>query len=231
MHLPDRRKIKLLLIDPNLLFREGFKSILEENDDFQIVADGHRGDQLLSLYTKHQPDAVIFEPNLPQEDGIEVLRNLTFHFPDSKVFIFTVIDEFSYASQIIYEGAASYLLKKMDSASIIKAIRMAIKGGFYLHPTIAKDFLLDFKNLSAEEDQTKFIQPAINRPFHLLTLRQTEILQLLSEGHNNKALGEIMGLSEKTVKNHVSAVLRKLGVTDRTQAVVLALKNGWIELK
>ena len=231
MHSTSYTKIKLLLIDSNFLFREGLKRILEKNEDFQIVAEGDSGEQLLPLYDQHQPDVVIFDPNLSQEDGIEALRNLTLHFPTSKVLIFTVNDEFSYASQTIIEGASGYLLKKMDTASIIEAIRWAANGDFYLHPTIANDFLFNLKKLCEDEQGTKFMQTEINPPHHLLTLRQSETLQLLSEGHNNKSLSEVLGISEKTVKNHVSAILSKLGVIDRTQAVVSALKNGWIELK
>lgn len=229
--MDNYRKINLLLIDSNPILREGLKRILELNRELQIVAEGHRGEQLFPLYKQYQPDAVIFDTNLPQAEGMEALRELILHFPDSKVLVFTVIDEFNHVSQAIKEGAAGYLLKEMDAPSIISAIKTVVKGEFYLHPKLTKDFLSEFKKLEGREMRANFYQSDIRRPYHLLTPRESEVLQLLAEGHSNKSLGDVLGVSDKTIKNHVSTILRKMDLNDRTQAVVMALKKGWIELR
>lgn len=196
-----------------------------------MVAEAEKGEQLLSLYTEYQPDAVIFEPNLSYTEEMEALRELILHFPEAKVLIFTVVDEFTNVSQAIREGASGYLLKEMDAPSIINAIQMVVKGQFYLHPRFTTEFISEFVRMDGGKRGGKFFQSDIRRPYHLLTPRESEVLQLLAEGHSNKSLGEALSVSDKTVKNHVSTILSKLNLNDRTQAVVTALKNGWIELK
>ena len=162
---------------------------------------------------------------------MEALRELFLRFPDSKVLVFTVVDEFTHVSQAIREGASGYLLKEMDAPSIINAIQTVVKGEFFLHPKLTTDFLSEYIKMDERKTGAKFFQSDIRRPYHLLTTRESEVLQLLAEGHSNKSLGEALGVSDKTIKNHVSTILRKLDLSDRTQAVVTALKNGWIELK
>ena len=231
MELDNFQKNRLLVIDSNLIFREGFKRVLELNSNLQIVAEGERGEQLLPLYKEYQPDAVILDTNLSFNENMEALRELTLSFPGSKVLIFTINDEFSHVSQAIKEGAWGYLLKEMDATSIIAAIHSVIRDEAYLHPKIIKGFLSEFRELSKREKRGNFFQLDIKRPSHLLTPREAEVLQLLAEGHSNITLGDALGISDKTVKNHVSSILKKMDSTDRTQAVVRALKNGWIELK
>lgn len=225
------RQIDVLVIEPHPLFREGLKRVLETDSRINIVAEGENGEQLLPLYKEHQPDVVITELNLPEKNGIEAVRELIQHFPQSVVLIFTVVDDFHYVSQTIQAGASGYLLKEMDSASIAYAIKTVINGGIYLHPKITKEFLTEFNRLALDESVGAFIQTEIKMPYHLLTSREAEVLQLLADGCSNKALSEALDISIKTVKNHVSTILRKMGLKDRTQVVVQALKNGWVELR
>lgn len=225
------QNINLLVVDSHPLFREGLKRVLEMDTDFHIVAEGTTGEELLPLYKEHQPDAVLMEVNLPVKNDFESMRELLQHFPYSKVLIFSIVDDFSSVSQAIKGGASGYLLKEMDSDSIASAIKTVINGGFYLNPKLTKDFLAEFNKLAKNENQSMFLQTEVRRPYHLLTVRESEVLQLLAEGHSNRSLGETLKISEKTVKNHVSSIMRKMAVRDRTQAVVTALKNGWVELK
>lgn len=225
------RPIDVLVIEPHPLFREGLKRVLETGSSIKIIAEGENGEHLLPLYKKYQPDAVMIDLNLPSKNGIEAVRELIHHFPQAVVLIFTVNDDFSFVSQAIQSGASGYLLKEMDSTSIADAIKLAVNGGFYLHPKITKDFLTEFNKLSLSENTGAFIQSEIKLPYHLLTAREAEVLQLLADGCSNKALSEALDISIKTVKNHVSTILRKMGLKDRTQAVVQALKNGWVELR
>lgn len=231
MNFTSTQKIDLLVIDSHPLFREGLKRVLEMDQNLRIVAEGENGEQLLPLYRQYQPDAVLMEINLSSKTGIEALGELMQHSTDSKVIIFTVVDDFFYASQAIKVGASGYLLKEMDSAAIIQAIKLVVAGGHYLHPKVTKDFIRELAKLAIHDNEGSFRQTGVVRPYHLLTVRESEVLQLLAEGHSNRSLGETLEISEKTVKNHVSAILQKMELQDRTQAVVTALKNGWVELR
>lgn len=223
------QKIDLLILDSHPLFREGLKRVLEIAPNLQVIAEGETGEQLLPLYRQHQPEAVLMEINLPSKTGIEALSELTQQFPHAKVLIFTVVDDFFYVSQAIQAGASGYLLKEMDPAAIIQAIETVVEGGYYLHPKVTTNFI-DALNRLGQANDGQFLQPAVIRPFHLLTARECEVLQLLADGHSNRLLAEALEISEKTVKNHVSSILRKMELQDRTQAVVLAIKNGWVAL-
>lgn len=225
------RQIDVLIIEPHPLFREGLKRVLESDSRIRVTAEGESGEQLLPLYREHQPDAVLIELALPQKTGVEAIRELIQHFPQAFALPITVEDDFSHVSQAIHAGASGYLLKDMDSNSIADAIRTTVNGEIYLHPKITKEFLTEFNKLALEKSTGCFIQAEIKLPYHLLTARETEVLQLLADGLSNKALSEAMNISIKTVKNHVSTILRKMGLKDRTQVVVQAIKNGWVELR
>ena len=223
------QKIDLLILDSHPLFREGLKRVLEMDSYLRVIGEGGTGEQLLPLFRQHQPDAVLMEINLLSKTGIEALSELTQHFPHAKVLIFTVVDDFFYASQAIQAGASGYLLKEMDPAAIVHAIKTVVEGGFYLHPKVTTDFIGALNKLALASNGP-YLQTTVIRPYHLLTARECEVLQLLAEGHSNRSLGEALEISEKTVKNHVSSILRKMELQDRTQAVVIAIKNGWVEL-
>ena len=223
-------KIELAVIDSHPLFREGLKRILEVDINLQIVAEGETGEQLLPLYKQFQPDAVLIEANLPQKTGVAAMKELLDQYPYAKILLFTVVDDFFTVSQAIKGGASGYLLKEMDAAMIVSAIKTVVGGGVYLHPKITKDFIKALNKLTVEDNQGMYLQTAVKRPFHLLTDRECKVLQLLADGHSNKTLGEALEISEKTVKNHVSSILRKMDLQDRTKVVVTAIKNGWVEL-
>ena len=223
------QKIDLLILDSHPLFREGLKRVLEMGSNLRVTGEGGTGEQLLPLYRQYQPDVVLMEINLPSKTGIEALSELIQYFPNAKVLIFTVVDDFFYASQAIQGGASGYLLKEMDPAAIVQAIKTVIEGGFYLHPKVTRDFISALNRLALGSDGP-FRQTAVILPYHLLTARECEVLQLLADGHSNRSLGEALEISEKTVKNHASSILRKMQLQDRTQAVVIAIKNGWVAL-
>ncbi len=231
MKLTHIKKIDILIIDAQPLFREGLKRVLELDSTLQIVAEGESGEQLLPLFSQYQPDVVLMEINLPPQTGIQALGELNQHFPHSKVIVFTVVDDFFYVSQAIRAGASGYLLKEMDSPSLIHAIKVVVAGSHYLHPKVTKDFIDELNKLALLDPEGLFFQREVIHPYHLLTRRECQALQLLADGHSNRTLGETLEISEKTVKNHVSSILRKMDLTDRTQAVVTALKKGWVELR
>lgn len=229
---PNRvRTINLLLIDGNSLFREGLKRVLERDLEFQVLAEGGTEEQLIFLYKEYLPHVVIMDVDFHQKSSIDTLEELTTVHLHSKVLIFTSTADSYFVSLALKNGASGYMLKKMDVPAIADAIKTVFRGEVYLHPELMGDFISEFKQLKKRERDGKFYQKAVMRPYHLLTRRETEVLQLLAEGYSNKNLSKVLEISEKTVKGHVSAILRKMELHDRTQAVVTALKNGWVELR
>ena len=222
---------KIIIVDDHQLFREGVKRILDFENTFEIVAEGDDGGDVMGLYEQHKPDVVLMDINMPRMNGVDATENLMKEYPDAKVIILSIHDDESYVSHALKTGALGYMLKEMDAEAIIQAIKVVAAGGSYLHPKVTHNLVTEFRRLSDREHKGSFHQNEIRRPFHLLTKRECEVLQLLTDGQSNRTIGETLFISEKTVKNHVSSILQKMAVNDRTQAVVSAIKNGWVEVK
>lgn len=222
---------KIIIIDDHQLFREGVKRILDFEDTFEVVAEGDDGTDVVSLYERNQPDVVLMDINMPEKNGVEATADLIAEYPDAKVMMLSIHDDESYVTHALKSGALGYMLKEMDADEIVEAIKVVSKGGSYLHPKVTKNLVAEFRRLSEHENKGNFHQTEIRRPFHLLTKRECEVLQLLTDGQSNRTIGETLYISEKTVKNHVSSILQKMNVNDRTQAVVTAIKNGWVEVR
>lgn len=223
--------IDIILIDDHKLFREGVKRILEFEPSFNIVAEGGDGNIATKLVKEHNPEVVLMDINMPNVNGIQATSNLISHFPDTHVIILSIHDDESYVTHALKTGARGYLLKEMDSDSLIDAIKVVSEGGSYLHPKVTHNLVEEYRRLSRESS----LNPSSNdveytKPLHILTKRECQVLQLMAEGNSNRAISESLYISEKTVKNHVSNVLQKMKVNDRTQAVVMAIRNGWVEV-
>ncbi|ANU22659.1 response regulator transcription factor [Planococcus donghaensis] len=222
---------KIIIIDDHQLFREGVKRILDFESSFEVVAEGGDGGEVIKLYEENRPDVVLMDINMPQKNGVEATAELISQFPDAKVIMLSIHDDESYVTHALKTGALGYMLKEMDADAIIQAIKVVAKGGSYLHPKVTRNLVMEFRRLSERENKGSFHQTEIRRPYHLLTKRESEVLQLLTDGQSNRVIGETLFISEKTVKNHVSSILQKMQVNDRTQAVVTAIKNGWVEVR
>lgn len=222
---------KIVIIDDHQLFREGVKRILDFEDTFDVVAEGDDGVDAVSLYRTNTPDVVLMDINMPGKNGVEATRELIDEFPDAKVIMLSIHDDESYVTHALKSGALGYMLKEMDADEIVEAIKVVANGGSYLHPKVTKNLVAEFRRLSEHENNGNFHQTEIRRPFHLLTKRECEVLQLLTDGQSNRTIGETLYISEKTVKNHVSSILQKMNVNDRTQAVVTAIKSSWVEVR
>jgi two-component system response regulator DegU len=187
----------------------------------------------MDLVETHKPDVVIMDINMPNMNGVEATKMLVSRYPETKVIILSIHDDENYVQHALKTGAQGYLLKEMDADALIDAVRVVAEGGSYLHPKVTHNLVKEYRRLAAEEgaDRDSVHTIEIRRPLHLLTRRECEVLQLLADGKSNRAIGETLYISEKTVKNHVSNILQKMNVNDRTQAVVLAIKNGWVEVK
>jgi two-component system, NarL family, response regulator DegU len=222
---------KIIIVDDHQLFREGVKRILDFEETFEVVAEGDDGTDVISLYEKNMPDVVLMDINMPGKNGVEATADLMAVYPDAKVMVLSIHDDESYVTHALKSGALGYMLKEMDADEIVEAIKVVSNGGSYLHPKVTKNLVAEFRRLSEHENKGNFHQTEIRRPFHLLTKRECEVLQLLTDGQSNRTIGETLYISEKTVKNHVSSILQKMNVNDRTQAVVTAIKNGWVEVR
>lgn len=219
----------IVLIDDHKLFREGIKRILEFEDDFRVVAEGNDGTEALDLVSKYRPDVVIMDINMPNINGVEATQQLIDRFPDVRVIILSIHDDESYVVHALKTGALGYMLKEMDTDELVNAIKIVSEGGSYVHPKVTHNLLKDYHRLSSREGEG-FTHVEYRKPLHLLTRRECEVLQLMTDGRSNRSISEDLYISEKTVKNHVSNILQKMSVNDRTQAVVTAIKNGWVEV-
>lgn len=223
---------KIVIIDDHQLFREGVKRILEFEESFEVVAEGDDGKDAIELIEQYQPDVVLMDINMPEVNGVEATRELVVKFQDTKVIILSIHDDENYVTHALKSGAMGYLLKEMDADALIEAVKVVSEGGSYLHPRVTHNLISDYRRLANDEGKGKgFQQTEVRRPLHLLTRRECEVLQLLADGKSNRAIGEALYISEKTVKNHVSNILQKMNVNDRTQAVVTAIKKGWVEVR
>lgn len=224
----------IIIIDDHQLFREGVKRILDFESTFDVIAEGEDGSEAMGLVEQYNPDVIIMDINMPQVNGVEATRLLVERYPDSKIIILSIHDDENYVTHALKTGACGYLLKEMDADALVEAVKVVADGGSYLHPKVTHNLVQEYRRLAAEErggrDSSLYV-PEIRRPLHLLTRRECEVLQLLADGQSNRGIGETLFISEKTVKNHVSNILQKMNVNDRTQAVVAAIKNGWVEVK
>ncbi|MCD5325919.1 MULTISPECIES: response regulator [Pontibacillus] len=225
----------IVLIDDHKLFREGVKRILEFEPSFNVVAEGDDGESASALVDEHRPDVVLMDINMPQMNGVQATAELIAKYPDMKVIILSIHDDENYVTHALKTGAQGYLLKEMDSDALIEAIKVVSEGGSYLHPRVTHNLVKEYRRLSEDgsrsgssSQQGRTIE--YRKPLHLLTRRECEVLQLLADGKSNRGVAESLYISEKTVKNHVSNILQKMNVNDRTQAVVTAIKNGWVEV-
>ncbi|SER40994.1 two-component system, NarL family, response regulator DegU [Gracilibacillus ureilyticus] len=228
----------IILIDDHKLFREGVKRILELESEFNVLAEGDDGSMAIELVKKYKPDVVLMDINMPSVNGVEATSELLNKYPGVKVIILSIHDDENYVTHALKSGAQGYLLKEMDSDALIEAITVVSEGGSYLHPKVTHNLVKEYRRLISEEDAlygsdntlSKLKKIDHRKPLHLLTRRECQVLQLLAEGKSNKGISESLYISEKTVKNHVSSILQKMKVKDRTQAVVIAIKKGWVEI-
>lgn len=232
--MSDEYRIHIALVDDHIIFREGVKRVLEMEKDFLVVAEGENGEEALELMQQFKPDVILMDINMPYMNGVEATEEILKYSPNTKIIILSIHDDESYVYKTLQTGACGYLLKEMDVEALCEAIRVVHEGGAYIHPRITGKLVEEFRRMKTDQllnQQSQSIPAAEYRlPYHLLTKREAEVLQLMAEGKSNKMIGESLYISEKTVKNHVSSVLQKMDVQDRTQAVVEAIKQGWVKL-
>ncbi len=233
--MSENNQIKIVIIDDHQLFREGVKRILAMESEFDVVADGNDGSQAMELVQLYRPDVILMDINMPQMNGVEATKELVKAFPNIKVLILSIHDDETYVTHVLKTGASGYLLKEMDADALIEAVKVVASGGAYIHPKVTHNLINEYRRLAKEDDLHEesigYREVEYRKPLHILTRRECEVLQLMTDGQSNRAIGETLYISEKTVKNHVSNILQKMNVNDRTQAVVEAIKKGFVVVR
>ncbi len=230
---PDRRnpdqRTKVLLVDDHALFRVGMRQILEREADIDIVGEAEDARDAFTLAVELSPDIVLLDLSLPAPGGIETTQRIKREVPSAGIIALAVAEDEDQLFDAIKAGAAAFVLKDVSPADLITIIRR-VRAGEYLindkvfaRPSVASRVLKEFRELAVYGQEAAPI-------FAPLSPREVEILDNIAKGMTNKQVAYALTISEQTVKNHMSSILRKLSVNDRTQAVVYAMKQGWIRI-
>jgi DNA-binding NarL/FixJ family response regulator len=230
---PDRRtpglRVKILLVDDHALFRVGMRQILEAESDFEVVAEAYDSRSAVDAASESTPDVVLLDLSLPAPGGIETTQRVKREVPSAGIIALATTEDEDQLFEAIKAGAAAFLLKDISPDDLVTVIRR-VNGGEYLindkvfaRPSVANRVLKEFRELAIYGQEAAPI-------FAPLSPREVEILDNIAKGMTNKQVAYALSISEQTVKNHMSSILRKLSVNDRTQAVVYAMKQGWIRI-
>ena len=211
--------VKIMIADDHSIIREGLKNLLELDGDIQVIAEAVDGKDCLEKLDIVKPDVLLLDINMPRMNGLDVLKNLKERRIKVKVLVLTVHNEIEYLMKAVDIGINGYVLKDSESAELKKAIFTIVDGETYIQPSLIP--ALNAKRIEKNEDEEKIEE---------LTKRELEVLKLLAIGMYNKEIAEKLNISERTVKNHVSNIFKKLEVTDRTQAAVFAIRNNLIQI-
>jgi len=214
-------EIRVLLADDQQLMREGLRVLLDLTPDIRVVGEAGNGAEAVERVQALQPDVVLMDVRMPGLDGVAATRRLHKACPDVKVIILTTFDDDEYVFEGLRAGAVGYLLKDVPSEQLAEAIRAAARGEAFIQPSVARKVVAEFARLTEREHRRRE-QPLVEP----LSARELEVLALVAEGLSNREIGERLFITPGTVKNHVSNVLAKLGVRDRTQAILRAQELG-----
>jgi DNA-binding NarL/FixJ family response regulator len=213
--------IRVLLVDDQALFREGLETLLSVHRDIEVVGQACNGREAVDVAADVRPDVVLMDVRMPILDGVRATRRLTEGMPQCKVIVLTTFDDDEYVFDALRAGAAGYLLKDVASARLVEAIRATARGESILEPSVAAKVIAEFTRVSS-------MMPAaqLEQMVEPLSERELEILALIATGASNREIGDRLFIAEGTVKNHVTHILAKLGVRDRTQAALRARELG-----
>lgn len=211
--------IKIMITDDHSMIREGLKNLLELEGDIEVIAEAEDGEDCLNKLLTVKPDVLLLDINMPKLNGLEVLKKLKERKSKVKVLVLTVHNETEYLMKAVEIGINGYVLKDSESSELKKAIYAIYDGENYIQPSLIPS--LNSKMIEKNEDEIKIDS---------LTKRELQVLKELAVGKFNRDIAKEMKISERTVKNHISSIFKKLDVTDRTQAAVFAIKNDLIKI-
>jgi two-component system, NarL family, response regulator LiaR len=216
------KKIKVLIADGHTLFREGTRSLIEQERDMEVVGEASEGDETIKLVTELHPHVVLIDIAMPKFNGIEAIRQIKAACPAASVLILTDYDDDQYIVDLLDAGAAGYLLKNISGADLVNAIHAVHAGESVLHPAIAQKI---FSRLGSNGRQ-----PQNKAPETGLSEREMEILKLAARGMSNQNIATRLYLSHRTVQAHLANIFRKMDAGSRTEAVLEAMRKGWLGL-
>lgn len=212
-------KTKVMITDDHSLIREGIRQLLEFDGSIEVIGEASNGVECLEKLEVLSPDVLLLDINMPEMNGIDVLKQLKETESDVKVLILTVHNELEYLLKAIDIGVDGYILKDSESSELKKAIDIICKGENYIQPSLIPALNNQLANRDIDKDK-----------IDLLTSREYEVLIQVANGMSNKEIATNLNISERTVKNHISNIFKKIDVSDRTQAAVFAIKNNIIKL-
>jgi two-component system NarL family response regulator len=217
-------RIKVLIVDDHRVVREGLSAILQSKENIQVLGEAQDGQEAVEKARSLLPDVILMDVSMPKMSGVEATRIIKREFPHIGIIALTMYEEQQYIFDLVRGGATGYLLKDSDSDQIVKAIQSVYRGESLIHPAVASKILVEFSLLAQKKGKKSgWVE-------HDLTEREITVLRLVADGKTNKEIANNLDLSEKTVKNHVRNIFHKLQVYDRTQAAILAIRKGLIEL-
>lgn len=211
--------IHVMIVDDHKMIREGLKKLIEFDEDIEVIGEASDGAECLYKLRTNKPDIILLDINMPGMNGIETLKVLNRRKNPPKVLILTVHNEIEYLIKAIDIGIHGYILKDSDSKELIRGIYSVYRGEKFIQPSMIP--LLNSKLIARNMDCKKM---------NLLSNREVEVLKLVAVGHFNRDIGEMLCISERTVKNHLSSIFKKIECTDRTQAAVFCIRNGLISV-
>ncbi|MFC1967651.1 response regulator [Chloroflexota bacterium] len=215
-------KIKILIADDHAVVREGTRRILGQESDIEVVAEAVDGEEAVRLAGSSRPDVVIMDIAMPGIDGIEATKQIKALYPSMVVLVLTAYDDDQFVFGLIEAGAAGYLLKSVRGRELVDAVRRVYAGESVLHPAIARKVLNRFVPGPGKA--------AGQKPSEVLSEREIEVLQMATRGLSNQEIANELFISLRTVQAHLGHIFNKLQVSSRTEAVVRALKEGWVTL-
>jgi NarL family two-component system response regulator LiaR len=215
-------KIKVIIADDHFLFREGTRSLIEHEKDMEVIGEASDGEEAIKLVTRLHPHLVLMDIAMPRVNGIEATRRIKADYPATAVLILTAYDNDQYIVALLEAGAAGYLLKNVSGNDLVNAIRAVHAGEAVLHPAIAQKVFSRFGVTGRESVEAAQLTE--------LSDREMEILRLAARGLSNQDIAVRLYLSRRTVQAHLANIFRKMDVGSRTEAVLQALRNGWLNL-
>ncbi|MGF7184491.1 DNA-binding NarL/FixJ family response regulator [Desulfitispora alkaliphila] len=216
------KKIRVVIVDDHILIRQGLRKILELDPVIQVIDEAGDGQGAINVARDTDCEVMLMDINMPGINGIEATKVIKRECPQVKIVALTVHDDEEYISELIKAGVSGYLLKDINPDKLIDTIKKVVKGESVIHPSITSKLLLEFNRMAEiKEEKNKFED---------LTKREIQVLRLIAQGQTNKQIGKDLYISEKTVKNHITSIFRKLQVDDRTQAALCAIKAKLVQI-
>ncbi len=211
-------KVRVLIADDHAMVRQGLTTIIELEEDMFVVAQASNGEEAINLARKERPDVILMDINMPGINGIQAIKTLKEEDSNYKIIVLTLHQDREYLFKTLQMGCEGYVIKDAESSVLIEAIRSVYKNQTYIQPNMTGELVREFNRVTLSENERHFANN--------LTNREIEVLLLITEGMINKEIAHKLYISEKTVKNHISNIFKKLEVNDRTQAAIYALKHN-----